>query len=141
MKVYASVKSINELRVNGGGRIISENSLATDNLVLGVAGSGSIDLDLKGGQVKSEVSGSGTLAIKGYASTNDIVMSGSGNLNAFDCELENATVKMSGSGVCEIKVMNTLDAAVLGSGIVKHKGNTKNLSKKLFGSGNIERAY
>src|SRR6478609_85538 len=48
MKLMVSVKNINELMVNGGGKIISENSIASDYLALSVAGSGNIDLDIKG---------------------------------------------------------------------------------------------
>src|SRR6188508_1350849 len=36
IKLYVSVKNINELQVNGGGKIISENSIASDILSLGV---------------------------------------------------------------------------------------------------------
>jgi hypothetical protein len=48
---------------------------------------------------------------------------------------------VSGSGICELNVTNSLEAAILGSGSVKHKGNTKNVKKMVFGSGSIERAY
>jgi hypothetical protein len=141
MKVTVSAKNINELQVNGGGKIITENSLASDYLNLSVAGSGGMELDLKGNNVKTEISGSGNVILKGYATSNDISMSGSGNLNAFACELESAKVKMSGSGICELTASSNLDAVVQGSGSLKHKGNTKNVSKKIYGSGSIERAY
>ncbi|MFN8340437.1 MAG: head GIN domain-containing protein [Cyclobacteriaceae bacterium] len=141
MKVYVSMKTVSELAVNGGGKIISENSIASDNLQLSVSGSGSIDLDIKGNQVKTEVSGSGTIGLKGYASNNEIQLSGTGNLNAYACELETAKIKVSGSGGAEITVTNNLEATVVGSGSVKHKGNTKNLTKKVYGSGAVDRAY
>lgn len=141
MKLMVSVKNISELQVNGSGKIISENSIASDYLSLGVAGSGSIELDIKGNNLKTEVSGSGSVTLKGYATANDISMSGSGSVSAFTCELENAKAKMSGSGSCEINVTNTLEATVLGSGTLKHKGNTKNLTKKVYGSGSVDRAY
>ncbi len=141
MKVYVSLKNVNELQVNGGGKIISENSIASDNLTLGVAGSGTLDLDIKGKTIKTELSGSGNIILKGYASYNDVLMSGSGNLNAFNLELETAKIRVSGSGVAEVNVSNSLDASVLGSGVVKHKGNTKTVTKKQFGAGTVDRAY
>lgn len=141
MKLMVSVKNVSELQVNGSGKIISENSIASDYLSLGVAGSGTIDLDIKGNNLKTEVSGSGNVALKGYATANDISMSGSGSVTAFSCELESAKVKMSGSGSCELTVSNSLEATVLGSGVLKHKGNTKNLTKKVYGSGSVDRAY
>jgi len=141
MKVMVSMKNITDLQVNGGGKIVSENSIASDNLSLLVSGSGSMELDIKGNNVKTDVSGSGSIALKGYATMNDINLSGSGNLNAFSCELENAKVKVSGSGICELSVTNNMDALVLGSGTIKHKGNTKEVTKKVYGSGAVERAY
>ncbi|MBX2894687.1 MAG: DUF2807 domain-containing protein [Cyclobacteriaceae bacterium] len=141
MKIMVSVKNLNELQVNGGGKIISENSIAADYISLAVSGSGGIDLDLKGNNVKTEISGSGNVTLKGYAASNDIIMSGSGTLNGYACELENAKVKMSGSGVCELTASASLDATVLGSGSIKHKGNTKNVIKKVYGSGVVDRAY
>lgn len=93
MKIMVSVKNLNELQVNGGGKIISENSIAADYINLSVSGSGGIELDIKGNNVKTEISGSGNVTLKGYASTNDIIMSGSGTLNGYACELENVKVK------------------------------------------------
>jgi hypothetical protein len=141
MKLYVSMKNINQLQVNGGGKIVSENSVASDDLSLGVAGSGSIDLDVKGKTLKTDISGSGNVTLKGYAASNQVMMGGAGSLNAFNLELENATVKVSGSGNAELNVTNSLEASVLGTGSIKHKGNTKNLSKKAYGTGTIERAY
>ena len=141
MKLMVSVKNINELHVNGSGKIISENSLASDYLSLAVGGSGSIELDIKGNNLKTEIGGSGNIILKGYATTNDIQLSGSGNLNAFDCELESAKIKVSGSGSAELSISGSLDAIVMGSGSVKHKGNTKSVTKKVYGSGAIDRAY
>jgi len=141
MKLFVSVKSITDLQVNGGGKIISENSIATDYVTLGVSGPGSMDVDLKGNTIKSEVSGSGTMTLRGYATSLEALVSGSGNINGFSCALEKAKVKVSGSGVCQVNVTDNIDAVVLGNGSVKHKGNTKTATKKIYGSGTIDRAY
>lgn len=141
MKIYISMKNVNELQVNGGGKIISENSIAADFMNVGVAGSGSLDVDLKGNTVKAEVSGSGNLNLRGYATSLEAMLSGSGNLTAYNCPVESAKIRVSGSGNAELNVSNTLDAVVMGAGSVKHKGNTKNVTKKVYGSGLIDRAY
>jgi hypothetical protein len=141
MKIYVSVRNINDLQVNGGGKIISENSIAADFMTLGVSGSGSLDVDLKGNSVKAEVSGNGTLTLRGYASSIDAIISGSGNINGYACALETAKVKLTGSGNCQLTVSNNIDAVVMGSGSVKHKGSTKTAQKKIYGSGSIDRAY
>ncbi len=141
MKLYISMKNVNTLMVNGGGKIISENSIAADNLTLAVNGGGNMDVDIKGNNLKAEVSGSGNLNLRGYASSIDATLSGSGSLTGFNCPLETAKVKASGSGNCELNVTNDLDVLVLGSSTVKHKGNTKKATKKIYGSGSVDRAY
>ena len=141
MKVYVSLKNVSELQVNGGGKIISENSIASDYLTMSVSGSGSIELDIKGNTLKTDISGSGNITLKGYATSNQINESGSGILNAFECELESAKIKVSGSGSAELNVTSALEAQILGSGSIKHKGNTKAVTKKIYGSGAVERAY
>lgn len=141
MKLYVSVKNINDIQVNGGGKVITENSIASDYINLAVNGSGSLEIDLKGNTVKAEVTGSGVLTLKGYASTLDAVLSGTGSLKGFACTLDNAKAKVSGSGVCEINVASNLEAMVVGSGSIKHKGNTKTATKKIYGSGSVDRAY
>jgi hypothetical protein len=141
MNVYISVRNIRELQVNGSGKIISENSIASNDIILGVNGSGSLDVDLKGELVKAEVTGAGSMALRGYATTMDALISGSGNISAFNCPMENAKVKVSGTGNCELNVTNTIEALVMGSGEIKHKGNTKSANKKVYGSGTVARAY
>lgn len=141
MKVYVSMKNVTELRVNGGGKIQSENSIAADQLTLGLAGGGMLDVDIKGNNVTVEVSGSGTLTLRGYATAINAVVSGSGNLKGFDCPLETANIKISGSGNAELNATTSADAYVYGSGSVKLKGNTKTMMKKVYGSGTVDRAY
>lgn len=141
MKVTVSVKSLSELQVNGGGKIIAENSLGTNYVNLSISGNGSMDLDLKGDVIKAEVSGSGKMTLRGYATSIDALVSGSGSINGFNCALETAKAKVSGTGLCELNVTNNLDALVLGSGTIKHKGNTKTVQKKVYGAGLVDRAY
>lgn len=141
MKLYVSLKNINELQINGNGKIVSENSIAADNITLGLAGNGTMDIDLKGNNVKAEVTGNGSIILRGYATTIDALVAGPGTLNGFNCPLDNAKVKVSGSGLCQLNVTQTLDALVLGNGQVKHKGNTKNTQKKVYGAGVVERAF
>ena len=101
MKIYVSVKNLNDLQVNGNGKIISENSIASDYITLGVAGGGSMDVDLKGNTVKAELSGSGLMTVKGYATSMDAVVSGSGTLDGYKFALETAKAKVSGTGLCQ----------------------------------------
>jgi len=141
MTLTISMRDIKALQVNGSGKIVGENSIASNDLDLGVAGAGSIDVDVKGRNIKTSISGSGSIKIKGYADKSTINLSGSGSLHAFDCELTTANVQVSGSGSCEINVTSKLEAKILGSGEIKHKGQTKSVEKHIYGRGKVEREY
>ena len=141
LNVRISMKDVKELKLNGSGKIIGENSIASSDLDLGVSGSGSMEVDIKGKDVKTQISGSGSINLKGYATENDINLSGSGSLKAFECELESAEVVVSGDGTCEVNVSDMLEAKVYGSGSVRHKGATKSVVKKEYGRGEVARAY
>lgn len=141
MTLTISMRDIKTLQVNGSGKIVGQNSIASNDLNLAVTGSGSIDVDVKGRNLNSEISGTGEIKVKGYADNNKITISGSGAMRAYNCELTKAEVTVSGSGLCEIKVTESLDAKVLGSGSIKHKGQTKNVIKKIYGRGSVEREY
>src|SRR3546814_4695834 len=90
-----------------------------------------MDVDVKGDIVKAEVTGAGSIALRGYATSLDALISGAGTINGYNCPMDRAKVKVSGSGICELNVTDTIDAFVAGSGQVKHNGNTKNAHKKI----------
>lgn len=140
-KITISMKDVKNLQVNGSGKIITENSVASPKINLLVSGSGNIDLDLKGQMVNTEISGSGSISIKGYADNHDIHLSGSGALNAYGLEVEKSKARLSGSGACEINVTESLDASIHGTAQLLHKGNTKSVASKVFGQGAVKRAY
>ncbi|MDX1629252.1 MAG: head GIN domain-containing protein [Fulvivirga sp.] len=141
MTLNVSMRDIKVLKVNGSGKLLGQNSIASNDLDLAVTGSGEMAVDVKGRNLNTSISGSGSLKIKGYADYNDIKISGSGTLKAYGCELTRAEVKVSGSGTCEINVTEKLEVTILGSGIVQHKGQTKNVTKKIYGSGEVKREY
>lgn len=141
MKIYVSMKDVKDLSVNGGGKIIAENSISSRKLNLSVTGSGDMEVDIKGETLNTNISGSGNINLKGYANTNNISLSGTGSLHAYDMALESVEALISGSGNCEINVSDELMGKVYGSGNISHKGSTKRVTKKVYGNGNIQRAY
>ena len=139
MNVFVSIKNVQELSVNGNGKLITENSIAADNLYLQVAGTGSMEVDLKTKTLEAKLAGPGNLTIKGY--TNNLVLdnSGAGGIDAFEFEAQNANAKLYGLGSIKMNVSEKLDAKIYGSGNIFVRGATKEIIKKEYGAGEVER--
>lgn len=139
LNVYVSIKDVQKLSVNGSGKLITENSIAADYLDLLVAGTGSMEVDVKTKNIDAKLAGPGKLAIKGY--TNNLVVenSGAGSIEAFNFEAQNANASLYGLGSVKINVSNKLDAKIYGSGDMLVRGATKEIIKKEYGSGKVER--
>ena len=139
LNVYVSMKDIKNLSVNGNGKLITENSLAADHLNILVAGTGSLEADIKCKTLAVKLAGPGTLKLKGYADSMEVDNSGAGTIDAFECEIQTAQAKHYGLGATKINISDKLDAQVYGSGSILVKGATKEIIKKEYGVGKVER--
>jgi hypothetical protein len=139
LNVYVSIKDVQNLSVNGNGKLITENSIASDKLSLLVAGTGSMEVDLKSESIDAKLAGPGTLTIKGYADNMNIENSGAGSIDAYGFEVQNAEASLYGLGSMQINVLGKLDAKIYGSGNMLVKGATKEIVKKEYGAGLLER--
>ncbi|WKK79161.2 head GIN domain-containing protein [Marivirga arenosa] len=139
LKVYVSIKDVKSLSVNGNGKLITENSIAADDLKVLVAGPGSMDIDIKSKNLSAKLAGSGNLEISGYSNSLSVENSGSGNINAYNFEVKTAKSSLYGSGSIEINVSESLDAKIYGSGHTFVKGATKEIKSQEYGEGEVER--
>lgn len=141
MKVMISMKQVKSLQVNGTGKIVTENSIASPDISLLVSGSGSIELDLKGQRLNTEVSGPGSILLKGYTGDHRLLLSGTGKVTAYGLEVEKTNAKVSGPGICEINVSDDLQAEIYGDGQLMVKGNTKSVKSNIYGQGVVKRVH
>lgn len=141
LDIYISMKEVKSLSVNGNGKIITENSIASDDLTLTVAGSGMLEADIKGKKLTINHAGSGIMKLKGYATNVELNMSGYGKIEAYSLEVNNMIAKLTGSGNIEAFVSDDMNATVYGRGNIKFKGDTKKLTKNQYGQGKVERTY
>lgn len=140
MVVYVSMTVIKSLQVSGSGNIEATGTFTGDETSeISVSGSGNIHLSSVSFKDASfAISGSGNITAKG-GSANDLSVSvrGSGNVYVNDISAENVEVKISGSGNAKVTSEKSLSANISGSGNVFYKGNAKNISSKVNGSGKL----
>ncbi|MEJ8803277.1 head GIN domain-containing protein [Pontibacter sp. H249] len=137
VEVYITIPVVEELDLNGSGRIIGQNAITTStDIPVTVNGSGKIELNLTADQVITRVTGSGDIVLSGEAVQHNINISGSGRAKAFDLQAQNVTVNLTGSGVAEVSASTTLAVDISGSGNVYFQGNPT-VTQNISGSGKV----
>lgn len=129
-----------EFRVAGSGALqaVSVNAHKTR---LNLKGSGDIQLgSLAAGTIKTHIAGSGDIAIEdgGTAQRMDIGVMGSGDVDMAKLSVTEAKVTIVGSGDVEVRVVQSLEAEIFGSGDLLYYGSPET-STSIMGSGDVTR--
>ena len=83
------------------------------------------------------VTGAGDFHLEGTGQERlDIYITGAGKVSAFDMEIDDCTIRISGSGNCEVSVVENLSVQISGVGDIFYKGNPT-LTSDISGVGNI----
>jgi hypothetical protein len=138
INVHVSMEDIDSLAISGSGKVIGQNKITAEKLVLSVAGSGSYDLEVDVDEIRTDISGSGKASLRGSADSHNSVISGSGDIRAFDLITKTSSIRISGSGNGEVHASQQLDITITGSGTVLYKGNAY-INQNVFGSGKVRK--
>jgi len=137
VKVYVTMRQIEEIGVSGSGDVFGSGLIETGHVNLAVSGSGYMALSLKAEDMSVAISGSGKLKLDGNGEDMDLDISGSGSVSGVELKVVSLNASISGSGKCEIEVSNEIDANISGSGHVYYKGNPEKIRSNSSGSGKV----
>ncbi|MGB3619334.1 MAG: head GIN domain-containing protein [Catalinimonas sp.] len=138
IEVLVTMPTVEGLTVNGSGEIRAETPFVSEELRLGVSGSGSIRVDTDALMISSNITGSGNIDLSGTADSHKIDISGSGSVRAFDLITARTEVRISGSGDADVNVSDLLEVDITGSGSVTYEG-TPQVDSRVTGSGRVRR--
>ena len=139
IRIYVTMKNVDELSVSGSGKIEAETPIQTSELTLNLSGSGDINIgELEAKEVDAQISGSGDIRLAGKSNLEELEVdiTGSGDLHAEDIQADEADIDISGSGTCRIHAINELEVSITGSGKVRYKGNPR-VNANISGSGSV----
>lgn len=137
IEIYIQTKELDEININGSGSVISKSIFSNDGLDLSINGSGNIDMLLAVKELTSEISGSGSIRLTGNTKSHEVEIDGSGDIMALDLISDETEIEINGSGDAKINTSYALDVEINGSGDVYYKGNVKQISSDINGSGNL----
>lgn len=142
VNIYLVVTELNNLQLSGSARILTEGLLKTDDLSVGISGSGRIELEeLETINLKAAVSGSGRLTIGSGAMIQNlqVSISGSGRIDSEHIPAGKVSARITGSGRCNVNAVEDLDVRISGSGRVAYTGSPL-IRSHITGSGRLVNA-
>ncbi len=139
IKVYVTTPKLEAVNLSGSGNIIGTNKFTGgDKMVLKISGSGDIKMELNSPDIRADITGSGTMTLKGETKDEDIHITGAGDFNADELKAENAKVRIAGSGDVKVFADHDLDINIAGVGSVFYKGNAS-VKQRIAGSGEVKK--
>lgn|GEM_PF-436782 len=138
IKIVITSPKINDIVISGSADIYSDSPLRTDNLTLGVRGTGSISLNIFTNEVEAIINGSGNIILNGTSESMEIAINGSGDFKGLGLNSFKARVKISGSGNASVVAHSKLHAAIQGSGNINYSGDPE-INMSISGSGKVNK--
>jgi hypothetical protein len=141
LRVYVCSPVYHNIEVSGASDIIGETKIDNpETLELHTSGAGNIRMEVDAPKLKAEITGTGSIDLKGQTKDVDLELSGAGHANCYDLMAENTSVDISGVGNAKVYASVKLDATVSGAGSVSYKGNAPNVSQHVSGVGSVSKA-
>ena len=139
LRIYVTSPVYNSIDVSGASDIIGQTKISnSENLELHASGVGDIKMEVDAPEISAEISGSGSIDLKGQTKTVDLELSGVGHAHCFELLAENTKVGISGAGSAQVYASVKLDAEVSGAGNVSYKGNPS-VNQNVSGAGSVKK--
>jgi len=139
VNVFVSGKSLNELVVSGATNFKTQNTLKNDSLILDVAGSSNVSLQLENTKINLTQSGASDLSLKGKTAVLEAIVSGASTLKAYGLQVDNANVLTTGAATAKVNVLSKIKANASGASTIKIKGDVKELFAEATSAATIKR--
>ena len=136
INLYATMSDVRSLSVGGAGNIVSQSPLISEQISVGIAGSGSIDLNVTATTLNSSITGAGSEKVAGKVSTHRVLIAGTGTLDAYDLGTASTIIDITGTGNAKVTVSENLSVKISGAGTVTYRGNPT-VTKEIIGVGSV----
>jgi hypothetical protein len=160
LKARITFKSIDKLRVSGGGDVVGETSVDVNTLGIEISGGGDFTSVINTGELDCRISGGGDAKIDGRIGTYKLDLTGGGDVvsdmdvNILNCTVSGggdltlrgkkaseAVIHISGGGDLEVEMeLEKMNCSVSGGGNASLRGSAVTLDIEVNGGGDINAA-
>lgn len=122
-KIHVSADNINEIKVNSGAEVYSENTFSSDKLVLSVSSGAHAKMDLKVNELTCESSSGAGMVLRGEANHFKASSSSGSDIKAYELIAKECTAKASSGSDIKLNVSDRFDGRASSGADIKFKGN------------------
>ncbi|HXB09069.1 MAG TPA: head GIN domain-containing protein [Puia sp.] len=141
IRIYVTAPVFSSIDASGACDILGQTKITNpESLEMHVSGAGDIKMEIDAPRLTAEVTGSGSVYLKGQTKDVSLDLTGAAHAHCYELMAENAKVAISGAGSAEVYASVKLDAEVSGAGDVNYKGNATNVSQHVSGAGSVHKA-
>lgn len=122
--------------MSSGSLYMPDTFKQTGSFTLDISGSGEINCVVSVDELRTKISGTGSIRVSGRTNTQTLNNNGSGDLDCLGLLSNRAEVNLIGSGNANLSVKDYLKVKISGSGNVNYFGSPT-IEKEVTGSGKI----
>jgi hypothetical protein len=121
--LMVSTPVLNSLTIAGICTYKANDKIKADTFNLEISGAGSGKAELDVNSLKASISGVGNFELYGKADNAEIILSGTGELNASSLQVRESSVELSGVGTIRVYCSEKLSIEASGAGTVEYRGS------------------
>jgi hypothetical protein len=126
IKVYVSSATFRGFEASGACDLFSENKITNSSEIdFDLSGSCDVTMDVNAPKISADMSGAGTIKLKGETKDFRVHGSGSTNIKCVDLLAENVDLEISGAGDAELYASARLTGSISGAASVRYKGSAQ----------------
>lgn len=139
LNIYLTFKEMHEIDVSGACDLSGEDKFTFNDLEMDCSGASNIDLKITANSLELDCSGASNITLYGSAQKVEMDVSGASHFDAYDLEVEDFEIEVSGAAGAKIFVTGELSANVSGAAHLKYKGDARIVHHDVSGAGSMKK--
>lgn len=137
LDVFVTLPEIKKIQMSGTGKFYTDGQITADYIEIILGGvTEAFEVDVVADSISTRLTGSGNMTFKGSALKHKILLSGVGDIHAYEMPVGSADVVLNGVGNVHVKVEDALKATITSNGNIFYKGSPE-ISESLQGTGKV----
>ncbi len=139
LNIYLTFKEIDEMEISGACQVTGEGKFTFSDLEMDCSGASTVELKLSANTMELDCSGASNMTLYGSVQKVEMDVSGASHFDAYDLEVENYEIEVSGAASAKIFVSGELSAEVSGAAHLKYKGDARIIHHDVSGAASMKK--